>query len=97
MDMTKIPFDRKYNLIYGSWAFGYLTDDEVLDFLEKAKQSLLVFGENPGMIILKENTRLELDEIEKDERQQMIIRTKEQYMELFKIAGYNVVKRTAES
>ncbi len=66
MCMTKIPFDRKYNMIYGSWAFGYITDNELLDFLEKAKQSLMVFGEKPGMIIVKENTRKELDENDKD-------------------------------
>ena len=69
MNMLKIPFDREYNMIFGSWAFGYLTDDEILDFLDKAKDSLIKFNADPGMIILKENTREELDENEKCERQ----------------------------
>ena len=97
MDMTKIPFGRKYNLIYGSWAFGYLSDEEIFTLLEKAKQSLMVFNGKPGMIIIKENTRKELDENDKDVRQQMAIRTKEHYLDIFKTAGYNILKYSVES
>ena len=57
MNMMEIPFDRKYDMIYGSWALGYLTDEEVTQFLHKAKQSLMLFNSNNGMIIIKENTR----------------------------------------
>ena len=56
-------------MIYGSWALGYLSDEEVIEFLQKAKQSLMQFNSKNGMIIVKENTRQEGDMKDKDDRQ----------------------------
>ena len=52
--MSKVPFNKKYNVVYMSWGFNYLNDTEVYQLLEKASYSLTTFNHDPGMIICKE-------------------------------------------
>ena len=54
--MSRVPFLRKYNVVYINWGFNYLNDTEVYTLLEKASHSLTTFGKDPGMIITKETT-----------------------------------------
>ena len=97
--MTKIPFDKTYNLIYGSWAFNYLTDKQIIDFLHNAKKSLIVKdGQQPGMIMLKETTRPQKDTSAHRfvDDQKMFIRTSQEYKDLFEEADYDLVMNTKD-
>ena len=56
-DMLEIPYESlKVDMIYASWGFGYLDDDDVVTMLDRAKPSLYN-GHSYGIIILKENNR----------------------------------------
>ena len=86
---------RKYNAIYGSWATGYLEDDDVITLLTKARASLVTKKcHKPGMIVLKETTITQANPDKFDSEQQIILRTKEELMQLFERAKYKVVYTT---
>ena len=53
--------------------------------------------ESAEHMVVKENTRDEVDGKDKSNRQEMVFRTKEQYLKIFKLAGYIIVKYTEES
>jgi hypothetical protein len=55
--MTDLPFDKKYNVIYGNWSFNYLSDKEILVLLDKARKSLIGDKPKPGTMIIKETIR----------------------------------------
>ena len=59
MNMIDIPFDQTYNAIIVWWGFEYLYNDhDLLNFLEKAKQSLVCFNKKAqGTIIFKVTLR----------------------------------------
>ena len=52
--MSRVDFSRNYNVIYMNWGFNYLNDSEVYKLLYRAKHSLTVYKNKPGVIITKE-------------------------------------------
>ena len=53
--MKDLGITKKYDLIYGHFSLVYLTDDDVPDFLQRCRRSLLrEQGENNGLLIIKE-------------------------------------------
>ena len=56
-NMKDHQFDKKYDLIYASWALNYLNDDDAKELLIRAKDALNIDGEKPGTIILKETIK----------------------------------------
>lgn len=93
-NMTDLKFDKKYNLIYSNWGLNYLDDKDVLALLERARDSLLSVSANkkPGTFIVKETVAD--GEFSFIEEQQMLVRTTQQYLDLFKKAGYQVKKKS---
>lgn len=52
--------DDKYDLVWIQWCLGHLTDDQLVQFLERCK-TVLVPGD--GLIVVKENITRSVDEI----------------------------------
>jgi hypothetical protein len=52
--MSRVDFNKTYNVIYINWGFNYLNDPEVYTLLERAKHSLTTWNKRPGIIITKE-------------------------------------------
>ena len=79
-----------------NWGLCYLPDDQALKLLEKIHDVLYVDHYSPsnGLLVCKETTREEHDNLIYHAEQAMHVRTKKQYFELFHRAGFQVVKDT---
>ena len=91
--MIDLKFDKQYNLIYSNWGLNYIYDQEAILLLQRARNSLL-FSNNkkPGTIILKET--ISDGECKYVKEQNMFLRTTDEYFDLFKRAGYKVMKKS---
>ena len=83
-----IPTQR-YDLIWNQWCLGHLTDEELVQYLVKCKESL----RDAGWIVVKENmsTDPEGDDIY-DELDSSVTRVDQKFRTLFEAAGLMVVK-----
>ncbi|SPJ81623.1 related to putative methyltransferase [Fusarium torulosum] len=77
-----------YDLIWIQWCIGHLTDQEVLEFLERCKT---VLEKEHGIIVFKENLST-WGEDKFDELDSSVTREDEKFQLLFKKAGLRLVK-----
>ncbi|KIL95739.1 methyltransferase [Fusarium avenaceum] len=77
-----------YDLIWIQWCIGHLTDQQVLEFLEKCKT---VLEKDQGVIVIKENLST-WGEDQFDELDSSVTREDEKFQMLFKKAGMRLVK-----
>ena len=66
---------------------GYLPDDDLVEFLKRAGQSVREVG---GVIMVKENVLLEGFKLDRDDNN--IIRSVEMFRQVFKLAGLEVIE-----
>lgn len=70
-------FDHHYDCIWVQWVLTHLKDDDVVNFLKKAKKSL----KSGGVIIVKENSQLTGETV--DELDSTIVRSEYRWRRLF--------------
>ena len=78
-------FKKKYNVIFGSWLFGNLTDKNAVKFLIKCKANL----EANGVFIIKEN--IESETMQSKSKLKQRIRTLKSYEILFNLARFKII------
>lgn len=84
--MEEFEFQRKYDTIWIQWVIGYLTDNDLLAFLEKCKKNL-----NPhGVVVIKDNACEQYGFI-LDKTDCSIARNIRYYNTIFQHAGYDVL------
>lgn len=80
--------DVQYDLIWNQWCLGQLTDEQLVQYLEKCKGAL----SEDGWIVVKENmTSRPDDEDEFDETDSSVTRSDEKFRVLFRRAGLKIV------
>ncbi|KAL2204099.1 hypothetical protein CC79DRAFT_1372112 [Sarocladium strictum] len=79
--------DTSYDLIWTQWCLCYLTEDQIVEYLETCKAALSA----TGVIVVKENLST-TGKDHFDETDSSTTRTDEVYQALFKKAGLRLVK-----
>merc|ERR1719313_1412512 len=80
------PEPDVYDVIWNQWVLLYLTDEHLVDYLERCKAAI----RPSGMITVKENVVLHGRHVF-DEEDNSITRTDLQYKQLFEAAGLELV------
>ncbi|KAI5641520.1 adoMet dependent proline di-methyltransferase domain-containing protein [Phthorimaea operculella] len=70
---------RKYDVIWCQWVLGYLTDEDLINFLDRCRSALA----EGGVIIVKENVT-STGKVEKDEADSSVTRSLQQFINIFK-------------
>ena len=83
------PTAAKYTIVWIQWVLCYLTDEDIVKFLQRCKASLI----EGGVIILKENT-VENEMFVLDVEDASVARSLEYWLDLISQAGLQVVKQT---
>jgi len=78
------PEDLKYDLVWNQWVLQYLTDQHLVEWLVRCKNTL----RPGGVLIVKENVA---DAHDFNEEDNSVTRTDEQYRKCFEDADMNVV------
>jgi len=78
------PEDLKYDLVWNQWVLQYLTDQHLVEWLVRCKNTL----RPSGVLIVKENVA---DAHDFNEEDNSVTRTDEQYRKCFEDADMNVV------
>ena len=81
------PEAKRYNLIWIQWVLLYLTDDDLVKFLQRCKAALLP----NGLICLKENIVFKRSVTDREDSS--ITRTDKRLKKLISKAGLNVIKQ----
>ena len=93
ISMVDVPFEEEsYPVIWSNWGNSYLDDEHVVTLGKKAYSSLTADPDVQGVWFTKETIRENGDEPILYEEQHMIIRTFNEYVELWKKAGLKIVK-----
>ncbi|KAM5434710.1 putative protein N-terminal methyltransferase [Microsporum ferrugineum] len=83
---TWIP-EKIYDLIWVQWCLLYLTDDQVVLFLTRCRDTL----SQSGVIVVKENLNTKPHD-SFDPQDKSVTRTERKYRDLFRRAGYSIVR-----
>ena len=83
--------DQRYDVIWVQWAMLYLTDDDAIAFLQRARQRL----RPGGVIVVKENTCGEGFVVDRDDSS--ITRSHKYMQELFRRAGIPLLKKAKQT
>lgn len=86
-----MPEAKKYDLVWSQWVLGHLTDDDLLAFFRRVRDSL----RTGGTFVIKENVTKN-KEIIKDETDSSITRPLKAYETILKKAGFRIVKMTQQ-
>ncbi|XP_028393910.1 N-terminal Xaa-Pro-Lys N-methyltransferase 1-B-like isoform X2 [Dendronephthya gigantea] len=84
------PAAKRYSLIWIQWVLLYLTDDDLVEFLQKCQTALLP----NGLICLKENVASKRSVTDREDSS--ITRTDKRLKKLFVKAGLNVIKQDVQ-
>ncbi|RYO83844.1 hypothetical protein DL766_004140 [Monosporascus sp. MC13-8B] len=83
------PIDgTKYDLIWNQWCLGYLTDEQLVQYLKRCKVAL---NPNKGLIVVKENISTSGIDLF-DDGDSSVTREDRKYQNLFREAGLRVIK-----
>lgn len=83
---------EKYDCIWVQWCLCYLTDEDCLTFLERARDSLTECPDKPGragLLFVKEN--VEAGQFLIDKSDHSIMRTEKHFSAIFEEAGFTVL------
>ena len=69
--LENFEFERKYDCIWLQWCLCYLTDDDLLKFMIKAKDNLEEVDGRKGIIYVKENIQPNIQLIDKQDNSVM--------------------------
>ena len=90
--MTKLEFEHEYGLIAGSWSCGQLHErKEIINLLTKARPSLEHDNGNNGIFVCSETLLCDKFTEPYDKDQGLLRRTKEEYLEIFEEANYDII------
>ncbi|KAK2871783.1 hypothetical protein FQN49_002823 [Arthroderma sp. PD_2] len=78
---------KRYDLFWIQWCLLYLTDDQVVQFLDRCKDAL----SGSGMVVVKENLNTKPHD-SFDPQDKSVTRTEQKYRDLFQRAGYTILK-----
>lgn len=82
----EFPKDKKYDMIWLQWVLPHLTDDDLVTFLQKCKDSIT----ESGYIVAKENNCRQGFYLDKSDFS--VTRSDEYYRQVFETAGFTVFK-----
>ncbi|KAA6407565.1 MAG: DUF858 domain [Lasallia pustulata] len=83
------PETGRYGLVWVQWCLGHLTDEQLVEYLERCKEAVT----KGGWIVVKENLSTDKDgEDIFDEVDSSVTRTDGKFRELFARAGMRVVE-----
>ena len=85
MGMEELQIEHKYDLIWIQWVIGHLTDDDLVKFLKKCKESLI----EKGVILVKDNVCNEIFIVDKNDYS--IVRTVEYYRKIYEKADIDIL------
>ncbi|MCJ1453432.1 Alpha N-terminal protein methyltransferase 1 [Mycoblastus sanguinarius] len=81
--------EHRYDLIWNQWCLGYLTDKQLVAYLERCKKAVTI----DGWIIFKENMSTDPDGKDTfDETDSSVTRTDQKFKQLFKEADVRLIK-----
>lgn len=78
---------EEYDLIWTQWCLGYLTDSQLVVYLERCKRGL----KEGGFVVVKDNLSEDEDDLF-DDLDISVTRTDEKFRALFSKAGFKLVK-----
>ena len=81
------PQPDTYDCAWIQWVLGYLTDTDLVLFLKRLKTSLT----STGLIFVKENIMKKGRGFFFDREDNSLIRTEEQFLEIFKLSGFHMI------
>ena len=87
-------FEQKYDCIWVQWCLCYLTDEDCLSFLDRAREALVECPDNPqksGLLFVKENVTSENFLVDKDDNS--IMRTTMQFTTMFEETGFTILSQ----
>jgi protein N-terminal methyltransferase len=84
--MEEFEFKKKYDTIWIQWVIGYLTDNDLLTFLNKCKHNL----NHNGVVVIKDNASDQYGFF-LDKSDCSIVRNVRYYHAIFNHAGYDVL------
>ncbi|XP_026753725.2 N-terminal Xaa-Pro-Lys N-methyltransferase 1-A [Galleria mellonella] len=90
--LQKFKPDKKYDVIWNQWVLGYLTDKDLISFLQLCRNAL---SEN-GVIVIKENVTSS-GKLEKDETDSSVTRSLKQFLKIFKTANLRRIKQCKQT
>lgn len=85
------PSPQKYDVVWSQWVLGHLTDEDLLNFFNRIKSSLV----EGGLFVMKENVT-KSNNTDKDETDSSVTRPLKVYENFLKKAGYRIVKMTKQ-
>jgi len=92
--LQEFDYPTQYDAIWIQWVLCYLTDNDLLTFLNKTKESGLTRsedGKKAGLIFVKENVSGGPKFIV-DKSDNSVMRTSEQFKAIFEDAGFQVLQ-----
>ncbi|CAK1603209.1 unnamed protein product [Parnassius mnemosyne] len=84
--------EKKYDIVWNQWVLGYLTDEDLVLYLQRCRDAL---SEN-GMIVIKENVTSS-GVTEKDDTDSSVTRSLKEYMKIFKLANLYRIKQCKQT
>ena len=93
--MQDHTFETEYDCIWIQWCIGYLTDDDLIQFLVNCKENGLRKPEGSdktGLIFVKDNATQD-EQFILDKADSSVMRTEEQIDAIFKYAGYKIIAK----
>lgn len=91
-NLKDISFEKPYDLVIARWGLGYLSDEEVHEFLNKARTKLLAHSHNQqaGCMIFMETVQDEDKQAEMMGEQNLTLRPRQQYLDMFESCKFEV-------
>ncbi|PGH08763.1 hypothetical protein AJ80_07801 [Polytolypa hystricis UAMH7299] len=84
---------KKYDLIWNQWCLDHLTDDQVVAYLIRCRGAL----SERGLVVIKENMNSVGCEDFYDDTDNTVTRAEESFVELFRRAGFAIVRAEEET
>ena len=93
--MQEHTFETKYDCIWIQWCIGYLTDEDLIQFLVNCREKGLKRSkdsERTGLIFVKDNACQD-EQFILDKQDSSVMRSEEQIDAVFKYAGYEILAK----
>ncbi|XP_049866021.1 N-terminal Xaa-Pro-Lys N-methyltransferase 1-B [Pectinophora gossypiella] len=83
---------KKYDVIWNQWVLGYLTDEDLVSYLNRCREALT----EGGVIIVKENVTSS-GYLEKDDVDSSVTRSLKQFIKIFQMANLKRIKQCKQT
>ena len=84
-------FEHQYDCIWLQWVAMYLTDADLLSFLQRAGSGLKTTAKGTGLLFVKENVHEERIVVDREDNS--LMRTEKHFEHLFSEAGFLVLSK----